>query len=532
MQTKIAVIFMVLVCVLFSACQSDNSENTEPALATVSPTLVPTQTDSQPILAEIKSTATAEPVPTEIPVVTEPTATATATITPLPIDIKPELSRGVNLAGDFEVEPRGQWGTPIEQHFFDLVAEAGFDHVRIPIRWSAHTGPAPSFLIDEAFFGEVDWLLDQAARVGLTAVIDTHHFEELDADPLGNRDQLLAIWRQIGVRYADRPATVVFELNNEPTGAFNDQPELWNQILADTLAVVRETNPDRLVIIGPVGFNHPNRLDELVLPADDHLMATVHVYDPIEFTVQGATWFDPPPATGQVWWPEWPTLGAAWQNGTWDSTLERTADGYNVAFQRQYAAFSATYLGVAAGVFDSLTVVADQAFEAVALCNVVDEVIIVDFKPAITRDDGWVEMQADVSSCGDIRAISVQLTSENLVSPTLARADLCIGFDQALSECEPIIVTEAELHQRLMRRSAEWAAANGVPLYLGEFGVYDHPGDPVDRPSREAWIRSMRQAAEDNGIYWAYFELSNEFGVYDHDREEWRQDILDALLFD
>ncbi len=166
------------------------------------------------------------------------------------------------------------------------------------------------------------------------------------------------------------------------------------------------------------------------------------------------------------------------------------------------------------------------------MCNVVEEVDVVDFGPPIEQEDGWFEMQADVSSCGDLRSVSVQLISETLVSPTLAQVNLCMGYGQDVNDCYPIIVTEAEAHQRLMQRSAEWAAANGVELYLGEFGVYDDPTTPVDRPSREAWIRSLRQAAEANGINWAYFELSNEFGVYDHPNGRWHADILSALFED
>ena len=238
-----------------SACQASvpTPAGNEPEPA--APSLVPTKPDPTP---------TAEANQAE-----EPTESITlAPIVMSPEAPQPSLAKGINLAGDFEVEPRGEWGTTIEAHFFDLAVDGGFDHVRVPIRWSAYTGPAPSFLIDETFFAEIDWVLDQAERVGLTAVIDTHHFEELDADPEGNRAQLNAIWAQVGARYANRPATVVFELNNEPTGVFNDQPELWNDILADALAVVRQTNPDRLVIIGPVEFNHPIQLPRLVLPDD------------------------------------------------------------------------------------------------------------------------------------------------------------------------------------------------------------------------------------------------------------------------
>lgn len=94
-----------------------------------------------------------------------------------------------------------------------------------------------------------------------------------------------------------------------------------------------------------------------------------------------------------------------------------------------------------------------------------------------------------------------------------------------------ILSEEDALHEQL-KRAAEWGENQGVPMHLGEFGVYDHPPTPVDRVSREAWIRSMRQAAEANQVAWSFFELSSEFGLYNHQNAAWNQDMLSALTED
>ena len=135
---------------------------------------------------------------------------------PAPVVDGPQLDRGINLAGDFEVTPRRSWGTPIQDDFFPLVAERGFDHVRIPIRWNAYTGPAPDHRIDEGFFAEVDRLVDLAEWNDLGIVLDVHFFEELDADPAGERDHFLAIWEQIAERYEDRPNTCLLYTSPSP----------------------------------------------------------------------------------------------------------------------------------------------------------------------------------------------------------------------------------------------------------------------------------------------------------------------------
>ncbi|MCR6660442.1 MAG: glycoside hydrolase family 5 protein [Asticcacaulis sp.] len=57
---------------------------------------------------------------------------------------------------------------------------------------------------------------------------------------------------------------------------------------------MRETNPERNVIIGPTHWNSRNDLPLLKLPENDrHIIVTFHYYDPFHFTHQGASWADP-----------------------------------------------------------------------------------------------------------------------------------------------------------------------------------------------------------------------------------------------
>jgi endoglucanase len=67
-------------------------------------------------------------------------------------------------------------------------------------------------------------------------------------------------------------------------------PELWNGIAAEALAVVRKTNPNRSVLIGPGMWNSVTAITDLKLPADSFLIATVHYYKPDVFTHQSASW--------------------------------------------------------------------------------------------------------------------------------------------------------------------------------------------------------------------------------------------------
>lgn len=199
------------------------------------------------------------------------------------------LGRGVNL-GNFLEAPRGaDWGVAIRDEHFPLIKEAGFDSIRLPVRWPDYAAAEAPFTIEPEFFAKVDRLLNQAEKADLNVVLNIHHYDGLDDAPAQHAERLAGLWKQIAARYANRPSSLVFELNNEPHDQLNDH---WNAILVPALAAVRESNPTRPVIIGPPFWNGIWALSKLQLPDDPNLIVTVHMYNPHEFTHQGASWAD------------------------------------------------------------------------------------------------------------------------------------------------------------------------------------------------------------------------------------------------
>ena len=213
------------------------------------------------------------------------------------LDMAAALGRGINLGNVFEAPREGDWGLTLKDNYFDAIAAAGFKSVRIPVRWSNHAAATADATIDPAFAARIDYAIDGFLARGLTVVINMHHYRQLDGDTLDANEtavsasvvkvRFLSLWKQIAQRYKDRSDKLVFELYNEPHG---DQQSTWNDLAARGLNVVRQSNPKRVVVIGPVTWNSASSLAQLSLPNDDNLIVTVHNYNPFQFTHQGASW--------------------------------------------------------------------------------------------------------------------------------------------------------------------------------------------------------------------------------------------------
>ena len=316
-----------------------------------------------------------------------------------------KLGAGVNLGNMLDAPHEGDWGSRVQDEYPAVIKEAGFGHVRLPVRWSAHASRDASARIDPAFMARVDDVVGRLLAQGLTVVLDMHHYRQLDGDPLDPGDlkvdasdvkpRFLSMWRQIAEHFSGRSERLWFELYNEPHGSLT--AAAWNDLASRALRAVRTSNPDRVVVIGPAQWNSAGALESLTLPADANLVVTIHDYEPFLFTHQGATW------------------------------------------------------------------------------------------------------NAPVSA-----------------RPTGVR---CCDAQQRQQLTEPLAI------------GARWAERHGVPLWLGEFGSYGGPSaQPNDMAARAEYTRLVRDAAEERGIAWAYWEFDAGFGIYDRKARQWREPLRRALL--
>jgi endoglucanase len=199
------------------------------------------------------------------------------------------LGRGINLGNALEGPHEGAWGVTLKADYFRLIKKAGFNSVRIPIRWSAHANTDFPYEIESSFFHRVDWAIQQALSRDLVAVINVHHYEEMNRDPVQSLPRLVELWKQIALRYQNFPKRLMFELLNEPNEQLDD--ERWQQAFPQVLSAIRDSNPDRMVVIGSAPLNGIEHLDKLHLPPQDRrIIGTFHYYGPFHFTHQGASW--------------------------------------------------------------------------------------------------------------------------------------------------------------------------------------------------------------------------------------------------
>jgi endoglucanase len=198
------------------------------------------------------------------------------------------IGRGVNLGNALEAPKEGDWLVRLKEDYFELIADAGFNSVRIPVRWSAHAGTTPPYTLDKAFLARVDWAVDQALSRGLVAIVNIHHYHELMETPEAHKDRFLAIWKQLSEHYRNHPERLYFEVLNEPHK--NLTAGLWNVYQKEAVSLIRKSNPDRAILVAPTGWNTIDQLENLKLPGDGNLIVSIHYYEPFRFTHQGAGW--------------------------------------------------------------------------------------------------------------------------------------------------------------------------------------------------------------------------------------------------
>ena len=176
-----------------------------------------------------------------------------------------------------------------------FIAEAGFDHIRIPIdeeqMFDEDLNP------DKEAFALLHNALGWCKEFNLCAVVDlhilrSHHFNAQER-PLftqpKEQEKFYECWEKISNELHRYPHSMVaYELMNEPVA---DDPEQWNAILNRCIEVVRKKEQKRIIIAGANRWQSYDEVKNLRVPADDkHIIISFHFYNPFPFTHYRGSW--------------------------------------------------------------------------------------------------------------------------------------------------------------------------------------------------------------------------------------------------
>ncbi len=228
-------------------------------------------------------------------------------------DIIDSLGAGFNLGNVFDFSMNTtdiKTNSGILDHYQTL----DMRHVRIPITWS--DGFGGDVLADNQ--GNIDFshprfqafkdVVDYALATGYYVVINTHHehwFKSGYDDSSAYDDFFITLWTQIANHFKGYPEQLIFEVLNEPEGAFGDwigglhpystqaqaRTRHVNKIAYDAIRATGGNNTTRYVMVSPNGQGNQYMLPVIYPVADSlpgngndpFLMVQVHSYDPWDF---------------------------------------------------------------------------------------------------------------------------------------------------------------------------------------------------------------------------------------------------------
>jgi endoglucanase len=188
------------------------------------------------------------------------------------------------------------------------LADLGFDHLRIPVDEeqlfdeAGQLEPEAIGLLHDA----IGWCQDHDLRVVVDLhILRSHHFNA-EEKPLWTesaaQERFFELWRSLSDELRQYPTgQVAYELMNEPVA---DDPDDWNRLVARAVAVIREQEPTRTIVIGSNRWQSADTFDELDIPENDaYILLSFHFYEPFLLTHHLASWTDIGDYTGPVHYP-------------------------------------------------------------------------------------------------------------------------------------------------------------------------------------------------------------------------------------
>ncbi|MDE6774949.1 MAG: glycoside hydrolase family 5 protein, partial [Ruminococcus sp.] len=219
--------------------------------------------------------------------------------------------KGVNLAGWLsQVElTETHCESFITEDDIKIIANAGFDHVRLPVDYNLVQNKDGSLI--ESGFRYIENCIEWCGKYGLNIILDLHKtfgfsFDEEENESGFFRSELcisrfIELWTEFAVRYGKYSNRMAFELLNEVVDESDNEP--WMKIAENTVSAIRRYAPEIKILIGGYMNNSVMTVKYIAPPFDENIIYNFHCYDPLIFTHQGAYWVKNMPADFRLEYP-------------------------------------------------------------------------------------------------------------------------------------------------------------------------------------------------------------------------------------
>ncbi len=282
-----------------------------------------------------KVTTTTKKVTTTVTTTKKATTTTTYSIPKNDaMELVSDMKIGWNLGNTFDASDcswlsnelsyeTGWQNTKTTKKHIQMLKDAGFNSVRIPVSWHNHLTDTTNYTISQAWLNRVKEVVDYCIEQDMYVIINTHH--DIDKNYIypdnahltQSKKYINSVWKQIANTFKNYDEHLLFESMNEPRLVGHNN-EWWinasnadckeaiscintlNQEFVNTVRATGGNNKTRFLLVTGYDSSPDGALNSgFVLPTDsvstnkNRIIVEVHAYTPWNFTANSSgseTW--------------------------------------------------------------------------------------------------------------------------------------------------------------------------------------------------------------------------------------------------
>jgi endoglucanase len=258
--------------------------------------------------------------------------------------------RGFNLLEKFIVTSRND---PFSESDFEMIAELGFNFVRLPMSYWCWSSPDNWKELREKPLREIDEAVEFGKQYGIHVSLNFHRAPGFTVDRSAEEPFNLWLdeeaqeafdyhWSHFSERYRGIPnSRVSFNLVNEPSTLTSARKEpvpleLHDKVMRRVVKAIRDVDPNRLIIADGLWWAR----EPIPSLADLNIVQSTRGYEPSQISHYLASWVD-----GASKWPEptWPldpleSTELRWSTDTMNQYYKNNLEKWGVSISDQWNA--------------------------------------------------------------------------------------------------------------------------------------------------------------------------------------------------